>query len=112
MKATELAKVFEKFPNNQKEILEIVKKRKLEFLLPKVLQVLNKKATFSEQQNQIILETPFKTSSEAKKKVEEKLGLKIGVEKINKSLIAGFRVYTKDKILDATLDTLLKQIIK
>lgn len=112
MKAAELAEVFIKYPNNTKQLLDIVKKKKLDFLLPKALEFLNKKRIFTETQDEVLLETPFETSDEARASIESKFGLKIQKQKVNKDMIAGFRVYTKNKILDASLDGLLKQIIK
>ena len=112
MKAIALASVFERYTNNTALVLDIVKKRNLSFLLPQTLKYLKKKIIFNEIQNQISVETPFELSSEAQKHIENRVGLQIEKVKINKGLIAGFKVYTKDKILDASLDTLLKQIIK
>lgn len=112
MKAIDLASVFEKYPNNLKDVFDVVKKRHLDFLLPDVYKLLKAKNIRFSDMNEIIVESPFEIGDEAKQSIEKKLDLKIDKTKINKEMIAGFRVYTKDKILDASLDTLLKQIIK
>ena len=112
MKAVALASVFEKYPNSVKEILGIAKKRHLDFLLPDVYKVLKNKSERMQNLDEVVIESPFEMSSEARESVEKRVGLKIAKTRINKEMIAGFKVYTRDKILDASLDTLLKQIIK
>lgn len=112
MKASALASVFENYPNNTKDVLDIVKKRHLSFLLPDVYKFLKIKEVRLEGLDEIIVESPFEMSSQAQEGIEKRLGLKIDKTRVNKELIAGFKVYTRDKILDASIDTLLKQIIK
>jgi F0F1-type ATP synthase delta subunit len=112
MKAVALASVFERYPNSVKEILEIAKKRHLNFLLPDVYKVLKNKSERIQNLDEVVIESPFEMSPDARESVEKRVGLKIAKTRINKEMIAGFKVYTKDKILDASLDTLLKQIIK
>lgn len=112
MKASALANVFEKYPQSTKEILNIIKNKKLDYLLPSVFVLLKKKADIFILSEDVTIESPFELSSEAKKQVEMRVGEKITKERINKDMIAGFKVYTKNSIMDASLDNLLKQIIK
>lgn len=89
-----------------------IKKFKLEFLLPNILKDLKKFEDREIKINKNTLITPHFLDQENKIKLQEKYNLKIDKELIDKKIITGYKLYTKEKIVDASLDTLLKNFIK
>ena len=93
-------------------LFDYIKKYKLEFLLPEILKNLEKHKNREIEINKNKLITPHKLSLENKESLESKYNLKIDEENLDKNIITGYKIYTRDKIIDASLDTLLKNFIK
>lgn len=88
-----------------------LKKYNLEFLLPDILKKIKKYNLRENKLNKVKVETPYKLDTQNKNSLEEKYNLKIEKEIINKDIITGYKLYTREKIIDASIDTLLKKLI-
>lgn len=112
MNALQLAKVFIKYENNTKDIISIVKRYRLESLLPAVMVYLEKLSRQERDRNKVVVQSAFALNENSKLSIEQMIHAKIDHVQVNKKLIAGFKVYTKDHIVDASLDTLLAQFAR
>ncbi len=112
MTSNSLSKVLEKYNANPEVLFAVIQKRNLSFLLPAALKLLKLKEEKEKFRNEVVLESAFEVSDENLKILEEKVGEKVEKKIINKNLVTGFKVYTRNRILDASLDTLLKQILQ
>ncbi len=112
MNALDLAKVFIKYENNTREILSLVQRYKLESLLPAVIVYLEKLSTQESNRNMVVVESAFPLSENSKLSIEKMIKMKIDEQKVDSKLIAGFKIYTRDHIVDASLDTLLAPFAK
>lgn len=121
MNAKFLANLIINNPNNLEDIMILVKKYKLEALLPSIFSIIKKTIDQNKKQNSLKIETAFPLDEMAINKIVsllKKEGVQVKTDTqfdeviINKKLIAGFKVSSKDKIVDATLDTLLSPFYK
>lgn len=93
-------------------IFNYLKKYNLEFLLSDVLQKLKK---YNQRENRIsknIVITSHKINQDTKDFLQNKYNIELKEEKIDSGLIAGYKIYTRDTIIDASLNTLLKNFKK
>ncbi len=98
--------------SNIKFLFEYIKIYKLELLLPNVLNNLQKIINREVHLNKNRLVSPYPISKENKDRLESGHKIKIDEESIDKDIITGYKLYTKDKIIDASLETLLKNFTK
>ena len=91
---------------------EYIKKYKLQFLLPEVLKELNKNINREAEINRTKIVSAHKLDKDNISSLENKYNIKIDNEEIQSELVTGYKLYTKDKIVDASLNTLLKNFIK
>jgi F0F1-type ATP synthase delta subunit len=94
------------------DFISVITKNKLEYLLPSIKIKLAKIQREQDFRNEIKIQTPHPVSKEIKEKIENVYNLKIEKEEIEKEMIAGYKLYSKDKIVDASLNTLLKKFTK
>ncbi len=112
MNSLKLANLLISYKENSKGFFSVISKNKLEYLLPSIkikLEKIQDQETFREK---VKIETPHALGDEIKQKIENIYNIKIEKEEIKKDIIAGYRLYSKDKIVDASLNTLLKNLIK
>jgi F0F1-type ATP synthase delta subunit len=112
MNALQLAKVFIQNENKTTEILSLVQRYKLESLLPAVSVYLKKLSSQESNRNRVIVQSAFALNENSKLSIEKLLDTKIDEVQVNGKLIAGFKAYTRDKIVDASLGTLLAPFAK
>ena len=108
MNSKYLAKLILDNQDNFAKVMQIVEKYKLEKLLPSTLNVIKKIKSREENRNQVKVESAVELNSQSLKSIESMINMKISIDK---SMIAGFRVHTRDKVIDASLVNMLKKII-
>ncbi len=111
MNSKYLAKLILDNQDNFAKVMQIVEKYKLEKLLPSTLNVIKKIKSREENRNQVKVESAVELNSQSLKSIESMINMKISKTNIDKSMIAGFRVHTRDKVIDASLVNMLKKII-
>jgi F0F1-type ATP synthase delta subunit len=111
MNSKYLAKLIIDNQGNFQKVLEIVKKYKLEKLLPSTLSVIGKIQNREENRNKIKVESVVELDTNSKNEIEKLVNGKIDKLSIDKNLIAGFKVYTREKIVDASLANMLKKLV-
>ncbi len=111
MNSKYLAKLILDNQDNFQKVLEIVKKYKLEKLLPSTLSVVDKIQNREENRNKIKVESAVELDTNSKNEIEKLVNGKIDKLSIDKNLIAGFKVYTREKIIDASLANMLKKLV-
>ena len=92
--------------------LSVIKKNNLEYLLPSINKVLSKMKKDGESKDLEKIISPFLLEDTTKKELKDKYNLTNTEQIIDKKIIAGFKIYTKNKIVDASLDTILKNFNK
>lgn len=88
-----------------------VKKYNLQYLIPSVIDKLQKSNLRNIELNKIKLISPVNINEQNKKLIENKYGVEINEQIVDKRVIAGYKLYTKEKILDASLENLLKKLL-
>lgn len=93
-------------------LFSYLKKFKLEYLMSDVLTKLKKYNKREKENSKIILESPVQINNNTQSSLESKYNLKIEEFRTNQNLVAGYKLYSKDRIVDASIDTLLKNFTK
>lgn len=88
-----------------------VKKYNLQYLIPAVIDKLRKSDLREKEMNKVKIVSPVKLSQSNKELVESKYNVQIGEEIIDNRLVAGYKLYTRENILDASLENLLKKLL-
>ncbi len=92
-------------------VMQILKQKELKSLTPNILNLLKKKDLKLEDYNA----TKIYSKTELKKEVLESLSLSLGIETkgakiiIDESMSAGVRIKSRNRLLDATLSTMLQK---
>ena len=92
--------------------LQVIKNNNLNYLLPSIHKFLEKiKRDEAEKSIEKII-SPFELNKEVEKEIKDKYSLENSKQVIDKKIIAGFKIYTRNKIVDASLGTILKNFTK
>ena len=97
---------------NIANFLSVIKKNNLEYLLPSINKVLSKIKKDEESKDLEKIISPFLLEDNTKKELEDKYKLTNTQQIIDKKIIAGFKIYTRNKIVDASIDTIFKNFTK
>lgn len=90
------------------DFLQVIKNNNLNYLLPSIHKFLEKiKRDETEKSTEKII-SPFELNKEVEKEIKDKYSLENSKQVIDKKIIAGFKIYTRNKIVDASLGTMLK----
>ncbi len=92
--------------------LKVLDKNKLNYILPNILESLKKIDSKEKAENQEIIISSYALEKKTKDNLKEKYKLNNPENREDKSIITGFKIYTKDKIVDASLSTILKKFTK
>jgi F0F1-type ATP synthase delta subunit len=92
--------------------LFVIKKNNLGYLLPSINKALSKIRKDEEEKNIEKIISPFLLEDTTEKELKEKYDLENTEQVIDKKMIAGFKIYTRNKIVDASLSTILKNFTK
>lgn len=112
MNIDQLSNLFLQEGKNIKHLYSLVKKYKLEMLLPQVIQNLEKKQKMIADREEVSIESPFEISEKTIIEIGDKYKEKISTVKIDKSLVMGFKLKTEDKVIDSSLKALFKNFTK
>ncbi len=93
------------------KVMEIVKKYKLEKLLPSTLRMIKKIQNREENRDKVRVSSAVELNAESLKSIESLIQRKIDNTEIDKSLVAGFKVFTREKIIDASLANMLNKLV-
>lgn len=94
--------------NSLANFLKILDKNKLNYLLPNLLHSLEKIKIKDESENKEKIITAHTLSKEIRENISIKYKLNNPENIEDKNIITGFKIYTKTKIVDASLNTILK----
>jgi len=111
MNARYLAKLILDNQDNFSKVMILVKKYKLEKLLPASLQIINKINNREENRNKVTVESAVELDQDSLHSIERLVNRKVEKVNINKNLVAGFKAYTREKIIDASLQNMLNKIV-
>lgn len=111
MNSKYLAKLILDNQDNLAKVMEIVKKYKLEKLLPSTLSVIKKIQNREENRDKVKVSSAVELNAESLKSIESLVQRKIDNTEIDKSLVAGFKVFTREKIIDASLVNMLNKLV-
>lgn len=120
MQSQKLAKLLIKILNREDKnrvisvanFLEVIKSNNLNYLLPSINKYLEKiKRDDAEKSVEKII-SPFQLETNTEKELKDKYKLENTIQVVDKKIVAGFKIYTRNKIVDASLDTILKNFTK
>ncbi|MDQ5957476.1 MAG: synthase delta subunit [Patescibacteria group bacterium] len=89
-------------------IFDYAHKFDLDYLLPDVLSKIKRYNNREIKNSTVVLETSVNADEDTLKALENRYDLKIEKNQINKNIIAGYKIYSRDSIVDASIETLLK----
>jgi F0F1-type ATP synthase delta subunit len=112
MNIDQLSNLFLEKEKNMPELYSLVRKYKLEFLLPAVIKNLEKKNSMIKDRKRVVLEVPFDTTQAVISEIESKYKEKISDVKVKKDIIFGFKLKTQSKVIDSSLKALFNNFIK
>lgn len=98
--------------NGLVNFLKVLDKNKLNYILPNILESLKKIESKEKIESQEIIISSYKLGKDTKERLAEKYELSSPENREDKSIITGFKIYTKNKIVDASLNTILKKFTK
>lgn len=118
MNATALATLIQNNAEHTDAVLSLIKKYKLESLVPSALEIIRKRQAREVKNNRTVVESAFPLDATTEANIVSMLGRQTGKSVrmdsviVNNNLIAGFKAYTRDHIIDASLPTLLAPFYK
>lgn len=98
--------------NGLVSFLKVIDKNKLNYILPNILESLKKIESKELEENKEIILSSYKLGKETRENIISKYKLTKPENIEDRNIITGFKIYTKDKIVDASLNTILKKFTK
>jgi F0F1-type ATP synthase delta subunit len=111
MNVDKLAKYLIANPDKVSSFLDLVHKYKIEMLLTSLRERIGKMIRSEELRSETKLITARKIDNELKKKIEANYQTQIVNHEVDNELIAGFKMYTRDKFIDASFSNLIKSLV-
>lgn len=100
--------------NNQNikaiDIVNILKKYKLEMLLPIILKRMEKTEKINKSKNKLIIKSPFDMSDEVISKIEKMFDVNESKRIKDAKVLGGFKAYNSSKLLDLSIESVIKKI--
>jgi F0F1-type ATP synthase delta subunit len=93
-----------------KVLVSVLQKYRVLSLLPIILKRLEKELLLQQQHNITTIQAPFALDETSKQKIQTIFNVDSIKEVISPNILAGFRAYNGDKILDLSLESIVKKI--
>lgn len=95
---------------SEEQLRKLFTKYNLTYLLPAIQKSSNKLIQKEKFANENRLLSPFILDEIVINKIEEKYKLKVDKREIKGEILAGYKLYTRDKVVDNTLSSIIKRI--
>ena len=96
--------------DNLNDLFKVLSKYNLNYLLIPILQKIQKLQNRELHINSSKLVSARPLDSQTLEMLENKYNLKFAKQKIDQNIIAGYKLYTKDKMLDHSLQLILNRL--